>query len=180
MEELSDIAMCLLGLGGRRDFTRTDGPHGLVCNHDLAPVGFLGDPDDFLELSFDNLRALARLTLLQGFPDAKNHRQSRIDRSPGLLRHKFGGLAEESAALGMTEDNVWDFSISELSGTYLACECPRGLDVSVLRRDLEIFAQNVGKRKNVQRRGCDDDLSCRVDISIVEDLDDVLFFVPWS
>jgi hypothetical protein len=109
---------------------------------DAPPVGLLGHLDNRLKLSLDNLCTLTRLTLLQGFPDTKNHRQSSIDRSPGLLRHKFGGLAEECATLGMTwipwrytdkrgasissrdtvsrrrtEDNIWNLSISELSGT---------------------------------------------------------------
>ena len=35
-EELSDVLVCLLGLGSRRDYARTDGPHGFVCNYDLA------------------------------------------------------------------------------------------------------------------------------------------------
>jgi hypothetical protein len=41
---------------------------------------------------------------------------------------------------------------------YLTSECTRGLDVGVLRSDLEIFAQSIGERKNVQRWGCNDDL----------------------
>lgn len=65
------------------------------------PVGLLGELNNRLELSLDNLCALARLTLLQGFPDAKNHRQSCVDRGPSLLRHKFGGLTEESTTLGV-------------------------------------------------------------------------------
>ena len=36
MEELSDIVMGLLSLGGRRDFACTNGPHRLVCDHDFA------------------------------------------------------------------------------------------------------------------------------------------------
>lgn len=66
------------------------------------PVGLLGDLENGLELGSNDLRAFARLALLKGFTDAKNHRQSSVDRSPGLLRHKFRGIAEESTALGMT------------------------------------------------------------------------------
>ena len=85
MEELSDITVRLLGLGSRRDFARADGPHGFVCNHDLAadhanighqspfsttgsapPVSLFGELDNRLKLSFDHLGALARLTLRQG------------------------------------------------------------------------------------------------------------------
>ena len=39
-------------------------------NRSAPPISFLGDLDDRLELCFDNLGTLARLTLFQGFSDA--------------------------------------------------------------------------------------------------------------
>ena len=68
----------------------------------VPPISFLGELDNGLELGFDNFRALARLTLHEGLSDAKNHRQSSVDRNLGLLRYKFGGFIEKGAALGMT------------------------------------------------------------------------------
>jgi hypothetical protein len=74
----------------------------LPITKNAPPIDLLRDLDNRLQLSFDDLRALARFALFKGFSDTEDHRQSSIDRSPGLLRYELGSLLEEGAALGMT------------------------------------------------------------------------------
>jgi len=104
-EELPHIGMGLLRLSGSGNFAGTDGPYGLVGDHDLAPVRLLEHVDYGLELLCNDLGGGACLSLLESLADTEDDAQINIQCSAGLLRDVFRGLVEEGAALRVTEEH---------------------------------------------------------------------------
>lgn len=118
-EERTDVRVGLLSLGGRRDLASTDGPDGLVRDHDLAahtavsvasrqakaearharPVCLLEELRDRRELGLHDLGSLARLALCERLADAENHREAVVERDTRLLSDELGRLVEKRAPL---------------------------------------------------------------------------------
>ena len=79
------------------------------------PVSGLQESDEGLELLLNNLLGLVRLTLSEGLANTEDNRETVVDSNARLLGDEFGRLVEDRAALRVTEDDIGDLRVRELS-----------------------------------------------------------------
>ena len=164
--------MHLLGLLNGCDLAGTNGPNGLVGDDDRAeishrpkqrrriegslPVGRVNLLGNSLQLALDNILGLAALALLEGLSNARNDTETSTNSGAHLVRDELVGVAEEGAALRVTEDDPVHVGVFELVGRDLAGEGTARLGEAVLRGYLGRGLQRRLYLQEVQRRGGDD------------------------
>ena len=98
--------MNFFGLLRRCGAAGADCPHGLVGDHEnLERLG--GKLDQTMtHLGFDDIHGFAGVTLGQRLADANQRDQAGGKCGRGFLGHRVVGLAEELAALGVSDDDL--------------------------------------------------------------------------
>ena len=132
--------MGLLGDGGGSDLAGTDGPDGLVGDHDGAPV--LNGLLDGIELSLQNIVRLTSFTLLNSLTNAKDGLEAGSLRLGDLLGDDIIGLAEELSALGVANEGPLEAEVNDLLGTDLTGEGTVTLGADVLRADEDVGVEH--------------------------------------
>lgn len=155
-QPLTERGVHLLGLLSGSDLAGTDGPDGLVCNNNLAPV--LDLVGDSLELGGDDLDGLVGLTLLEGLTAAKNDSETAVDCRLGLAGDEVVGLLEDYTALAVADEGPGDVGVLELLGGDFTSEGSVGLVEDVLGGDLEARAEVLTGEEEVEEGRCNDDL----------------------
>jgi hypothetical protein len=172
LEPLADGLVDLLGLLGGGNLAGANGPDGLVGNDNLAPVR-----DLLLEgrkLGADDVDGLAGLALLEGLAAAPDDADAVLGGVLGLGGNVGVGLGEDSAALRVAEDGPCDVTVLELGDRDLAGEGAVGLVEDVLGGDLDLGAEVLAGKEEVERGGSDDDLDVGIDGGLVQVVDNLL------
>ena len=152
------------GVGRLRDLRcrglpRADGPDGLV--RDDEPLVLRDDPD----LTREHGLGLARLALRLGLAHARDHVESRLERSLGAKAHGLVRLAEVLPPLGVPDEGARHTELEQHRRRDLARERALELPVHVLRVDANaaVGAEPLQRRLERGERRADDDVdSCRV------------------
>lgn len=153
---LTQSGVHLLGLLGGGDLAGANGPDGLVCDDNLAPV--LDLVGDGLELGSDDLDGLAGLALLEGLAAAENDAEATVNGRLGLGGDKAVALLEDDTALAVAEEGPGDVGVLELLHGDLAGEGSVGSVEDVLCCDLDAGAEVLTGEKEVEERWCNDNL----------------------
>lgn len=157
-QPLADSSVNLLCLLRRGHLARTNGPDGLVRNHNLAPVlDLLGHGT---ELVRDDLDRLAGLTLLERLAAAQNHAEATIECGLGLARHESVGFLQNHTTLAVAEQSPRDVAVLELSHRDFTSKGTVGAVKDVLRRNLDAWAEVLPGEKEVEEWWGNDDLCC--------------------
>ena len=112
-EPVSNVGVRLLSLLGSRDFAGADGPHGLVSNHDVAPLVLLQLVRDGLQLPGINPVSLAHFSLLEALADASHDRHSIFNRHLGLDGHILVCRSIFGSSLGVAGQRPVDADVFE-------------------------------------------------------------------
>jgi hypothetical protein len=81
----------------------------------ILPVFLLKELDNRLELTAAHFIGLVGLALRKGLANAEDDAQASIKSGTSLLSDDLVGLMEESPALGVAGEYVWDTGVVELS-----------------------------------------------------------------
>ena len=131
--------MNLLCLLGGSDLSGTNSPDWLVCNDHLAPLlsgDLLGDSG---KLVSDDLNSLTLLALFEGLSAAEDDVDVLVKGSLGLGSDELVGLANNGAALGVTNQGPVDVGVLELVGRDLAGKSSLVHVVDVLGGDSDLW-----------------------------------------
>ncbi len=146
----------------------TDSPDRLVCDHRFRKCPHTELFDHATELTPDNLKSLARLTLLLGLTDAKHRNNTtRLSRSELATNH-FVTLTKNQATLGVSNENQGTTGISQLTRSNLTRERPlNGFDSTILRtNDNRLAVQALHHLIDVQAgreyRDLDTSIQCQL------------------
>jgi len=112
-EPVSNVGVRLLSLLGGRDFAGADGPHGLVSDHDIAPLVLLQLVRDGLQLSGIDLVSLTHFSLFEALAYAGHDRHSIFNRDLGLDGHVLIGRSIFGSSLGVTGQRPVDTNVFE-------------------------------------------------------------------
>jgi hypothetical protein len=139
-----------------RNLSSANGPDRFIRDNDLAPLLGLDSVGNSAELSRNNLGSNTHLPLLKALSTAEDNIEASLNRSAGLGTHKLVALAKDGPPLGVAKDHPFDPGVPELLRDYLARVLAFVEDV--LRRDFDVFAQELQHEEEVERGGRDDDL----------------------
>ena len=154
--------MDLLSLVGRGGLARTDGPYGLVGDHEVLEL-LLGEVvNDLLDLGLHYVEVLAGLALLEVLTHAVDRRKVVGIGLLHLLVERSGGLAVVLAALRVAEDYIF----ATQGGDHRGCDLSRvgtlGLGGAVLGTQLDVRTlQGLGDHCQVGERRADDEVHAR-------------------
>lgn len=132
LQPLADSGVDLLCLLSGSDLSGTNSPDWLVGDDDLAPLlsgDLLGDSG---KLVSDDLNGLTLLALLEGLSAAEDDVDVLVKGGLGLGGDELVGLADDGAALGVTDQGPVDVGVLELVGGDLSGESSLVLVVDVL------------------------------------------------
>lgn len=139
--------MDLLGLLSGSNLASADSPDGLVGNDNVGPVGDLGL--EGLELLRDEVDGLASLTSLEGLAAAPDDLETVLSGVLGLGGDGLVRLAENLTTLRVAEDDPVDVAVLELGDGDLAGEGTVGLVEDVLGGDLDVLAEGLADKREV-------------------------------
>ena len=152
--------MNLLCLLGGSDLSGTNSPDWLVGNDHLAPLlsgDLLGDSG---KLVSDDLNGLTLLALLEGLSAAEDDVDVLVKSSLGLGSDELVGLANDGAALGVTNQGPVDVGVLELVGGDLAGKSSLVLVVDVLGGDSDLWLGLRAGKSQVKCWWGNDNLCC--------------------
>mmetsp|Transcript_24892 Transcript_24892/g.73599 ORF Transcript_24892/g.73599 Transcript_24892/m.73599 type:complete len:351 (+) Transcript_24892:107-1159(+) len=143
-----------------------DRPHGLVRDHNLAPLLHGQHVGDRLELRLAHVECGPGLPLLQRLADARHHvealRDSILDllgdQLVGLIAHQTITRLWRGTALAVAQDDPLDAQVNQLVRCHLAGERACATKVAVLRRDLDLGVEAGLDSRQVKERRRNDDL----------------------
>lgn len=150
--------MSLLSLLRRCSHTSSNGPDGLVSNHNLAPViDLLADGH---ELSRVDSGSLTSLTLVKFLANTGHDVEVLVKRGLDLGCDDLVGLTEDVASLAVTENDPVEAEVLDHGGGRLASERSVAVKRTVLCGELHLGASKrlLGSTE-VQEGRCNDNLN---------------------
>lgn len=127
--------MRVLGLLRGRDFSGSDGPDGLVGNHDELPVLLINELGNSGELPSNNFGSLSGLSLVEVLSYAEDDIDSDFESSSGLDSDQLIRLVEDGPALRVSKNDPRELEILELGQGDLSSVGSGGKLVSILSGD---------------------------------------------
>ena len=147
--------LCLLSSG---NLSGTDSPDWLVGNDNLAPVLWLDNLGDSTELAGNDIDGGVLLALLERLSAAKDDVDVLCDGLLGLGCDELVGLADDGAALGVTDKGPGDVAVLKLCWGDLASVGTLVLVEDVLGSNGDVWL-GLGAGKGEEKGWwCNDDL----------------------
>ena len=135
-QPLPDIGVGILGNLWSGSLSSSNGPHWLIGENDLSPVG--DAVLDSVKLSFEDIVGLLSFTFSQSLSNTEDCVKARLLRSENLLGNNGISLAEESSSLRVSNNCPLELKVLDLIGTDFTGESSILFCRDVLGRDLNV------------------------------------------
>ena len=155
-QPLSDIGVSILGNLWSGGLSSSNGPHWLIGENDLSPVG--DAVLDSVKLSFEDIVGLLSFTFSQSLSNTEDCVKASLLRSENLLGNNGISLTEESSSLRVSNNCPLELKVLDLVSTDFTGESSILFCRDVLGRDLNIRIKHGLGRGNLKGDWSNDDL----------------------
>src|SRR5688572_1029641 len=150
-QPLPDVPMRLGRLRRRGGSAGADRPHRLVGDYQQCELLARQPIEPCLDLTIEYAERLAALALIERLADADDGREARRECGDRFSIDHRVGLAEQCAALGVSDDHILGAGLADHRRADLSGECALALPVGVLRRNHDVAV--AGRLRSGVQRG---------------------------